>query len=804
MKKMDSGIHVPKTDTLKQRISLIGYKTNKPDDFQDDTKTSRSNYEDPVLGKLSYSLQNELFPIANSNSGYAKVESPSTQLAYSVNLKPSRTKHNLNLSEGIKNSYTTQSVEKIVKSLESPQFFEKHIGQESPGRQDERKSNDIHGYSCKTSPTQQTVKANRWKKLEGLFNGKKREPKIVPTQSRYPGSPKSFMAFKQVQTSTSGSLEAEEKERTAPLNSCVRTKSKMAYPKQGSSRRRNISPIKFDNQYLERSISKDISPTLDVEIPNIKLDRYSVMFSGVLQNSPSNVRSFNTRQRANVEKFKKINEELAAKERELDEKSKRLEQIASSSKLKLKSNTASCSRETSSSKLGLNNQEDISLNFSHSNEPSTFTSSSCLSLDFEASYESNYLSSESTSGDRPHHDARKNMCSPFQLPEVPQGFELGLTNEQYFEFGFSDFLINSETKNLSSSFLDVKQSKELETKSQTRSKEFDLPFFSPNSSLDSLPSTHTTKTSMNSPSDISSSAVKKLISSDTLSELWNQGHEPYLYTSNSSLTSNSSSPTSNKSSITPLSVSSSTGYYEENDLKFLPHFDAALPSCIPASSVVTICTADPNPSYQNIGKSSYSSRVPRALKRAPSSSKRSESSKTFVKPSHNKYQKKTKLSSPTISSPFPYFKQSNTVKIASKAVGSPLDTFALATNEELAHFICPSRTGTKELPSRGDSSFLNQHNIKERLIIGAKPRIPDLVVVDEDDKQMWEAKLPFFLQSCNKILEDAKFSDSFNIGVVQNDDHFSHDGTPNYREVLANKSRKSHHVVVERINSADT
>ncbi|RKF82847.1 hypothetical protein GcC1_010017 [Golovinomyces cichoracearum] len=804
MKKMDSGIHVPKTDTLKQRISLIGYKMNKPDDFQGDTKTSRSNYEDPVLCKLSYSLQNELLPIANSNSGNAKVESPSTQLAYSVNLKPSRTKHNLNLPEGIKNSYTTQSIEKIVKSLESPQFFEKHIGQESPGRQDESKSNDIHGYSCKTSPTEQTVKANRWKKLEGLFNGKKREPKIVPTQSRYPGSPKSLMAFKQVQTSTSGSLEAEEKERTAPLNSCVRTKSKMAYPKQGSFRRRNISPIKFDNQYLERSISKDISPTLDVEIPNIKLDRYSVMFSGVLQNSPSNVRSFNTRQRANVEKFKKINEELAAKERELDEKSKRLEQIASSSKLKLKSNTASCSRETLSSKLGLKNQEDISLNFSHSNEPSTFTSSSCLSLDFEASYESNYPSSESTSGNRPHHDARKNMCSPFQLPEVPQGFELGLTNEQYFEFGFSDFLINSETKNLSSSFLDVKQSKELETESQTRNKEFELPFLSPNSSLDSLPSTPTTKTSMNSPSDISSSAVKKLISSDTLSKLWNQGHEPYLYTSNSSLTSSSSSPTSNKNSITPLSVSSSTGYYEENHLKFLPHFDAALSSCIPASSVVTTCTADPNSSYQNIGKSSYSSRVPRALKRAPSSSKHSESSKTFVKPSHNKYQKKTKLSSTTISSPFPNFKQSNTVKIASKAVGSPLDAFALATNEELAHFICPSRTGTKELPSRGDSSFLNQHNIKERLIIGAKPRLPDLVVVDEDDKQMWETKFPFFLQSCNKILEDAKFSDSFNIGVVQNDDHFSYDGTPNYREVLANKSRKSHHVVVERINSADT
>ncbi|RKF74946.1 hypothetical protein GcM1_236002 [Golovinomyces cichoracearum] len=804
MKKMDNGIDVPKADTLKQRISPIGYKMIKPENFQGDTKTSRSKHEDPVLGKLSFSLQNELLPIANSNSGNAKVESLSTQLAYSVNLKPSRTKHKLNLSEGSKNSRTTQSIEKIGKSLESPQFFEKHLGQESPVRQDERKSNDIHGYSCKTSPTEQTIKANRWKKLEGLFNGKKREPKIVPTQSRYPGSSKPLMAFKQVQSSTSGNLEAEEKERTAPSKSCVRTKSKMTYPKQGSSRRCNITPIKSDNQYLESAISKDVSPTLEVEIPNIKLDRYSVMFSGVLQNSRSNVRSFNTRQRAYVEKFKKINEELAAKERELDEKMKRLEQIASSSDLQLKSNIASCSRETSSSKLGLNKQEDISLNFSHSNEPSTFTSSSSLSLDFEASYEPNYPTSESTSGDRPHHDARKNMRSPFQLPEVPQGFELGLTNEQYFEFWFSDSLIKSETKNLSSSFLDVKQSKDLETKSQTRTKEFELPFFSPNSSLDSLPSTLTTKTSINSPSDISSSAVKKLIPSDTLSEFWNQGHEPYLYTSNSSLNSSSSSPTSNKSSISPLSVPSSTEYYEENHLKFFPHFDAALPSCIPASSVVTTCTADPNSSYQNSGKSSYSSRVPRALKRAPSSSKRSESSKTFVRPSHNKYQKKTKLSSPTISSPSLNYKQSNPVKIASKAVGSPLDVFALATNEELAHFICPSRTGTKELPSRGDSSFPNQHNIKERLIIGAKPRLPDLVVVDEDDKQMWEKKLPFFLKSCKKILEDAKFSDSFNIGVVQNDDHFSHDGTPNYREVLANKSRKSYHVVVERINSADT
>ncbi|TQS36409.1 hypothetical protein Golomagni_03143 [Golovinomyces magnicellulatus] len=803
MNKIDSGIHFPKPDTLKQRISLIGYKMNKSGDFQVDAKTSRSNKKEPFLGKLSFPPENEFLPIANSTLGTAKVGNPSTQLASSVNLKLSRTKHNINLPESTRHTHISQSVEKIGKSLESPMFFEKHNGQEPLVCLDERKSNDIHGYSCKTSPMEQTIKANRWKMLEGLFNGKRREPKSAPTQSRYPGSPKSSMGSKQVQASISESTEAEDRERTAPENPCIGPKSKITYPKEGASQRFNTLPIKFDNQHLERSDSKDMSLTLDVEIPNIKLDRYSVMFSGLLQNYPSNVRAFNARQRPNIEKFTKINEELAAKERELDEKSKRLKQIASSSDLQLKPKPASCSRETSSSKTRPNNQQNISLDFRNSNEFSTFTSSSCSSLDFQSSYETNFPRSESTSGNAPH-DAKKNLPSPFELPEVPQGFELGLTKEQYFEFGFSDFLIDGEIKDLSSPSLDAKQSKGSETKSQIRNEEREPPFFSPNSSLDSLLSASTSKTSMNSSSDTSSSSVKKIISSDTLSELWSPGHEPHHYTSNSSLNSSSSSPISNKSPVTPHSISSSTGCSEGTHLKFLPYNDAVSPSCIPTPSVVTTCTADPHLLYQNGGKFAYSSRVPRALKRAPSSSKRSESRKPSIKSSHNNHQKKTKLSSPKILSPFPNLEQSSTVKIASKAVGSPLDAFALATNEELAHFISPSRTGARELPRRVDSSFLNQHKNKERLIIGAKPRLPDLVVVDEDDKQMRETKLPFFLQSCNKILEDTKFSDSYNIGFMQNDVHISHDGIPNSRGVHAYQSRKSHHVVVERINLADT
>ncbi|SZF00515.1 unnamed protein product [Blumeria hordei] len=84
---------------------------------------------------------------------------------------------------------------------------------------------------------------------------------------------------------------------------------------------------------LHRDIKKPNRPTaieksslLNVDIPTIKMDRYSVMFSGLLNSSQSNAHRLSTKRRHDFERLKAVTEALAMKERELDERFRKLNQ----------------------------------------------------------------------------------------------------------------------------------------------------------------------------------------------------------------------------------------------------------------------------------------------------------------------------------------------------------------------------------------------------------------------------------------------------------------------------------------------
>ncbi|KAH8587560.1 hypothetical protein B0O99DRAFT_694328 [Bisporella sp. PMI_857] len=191
-----------------------------------------------------------------------------------------------------------------------------------------------------TPPVAAKPKGSRWKMLGGLFGGGK---KNCEPQAFYQLQPEPTHQV----TVEVGQVTFEELEQRSKPRGRTRTISeRKTEKKKPEMNRSNTTPLSFNSQSnrLPRTpeITLDGGPVkdnmvssqkygskgglLDVDIPTTQLERYSVMFGSVLQNSSSGTSSsaLLARRQATLDKLKTVNEELALKERELEARAKAL------------------------------------------------------------------------------------------------------------------------------------------------------------------------------------------------------------------------------------------------------------------------------------------------------------------------------------------------------------------------------------------------------------------------------------------------------------------------------------------------
>ncbi|KAF4625850.1 hypothetical protein G7Y89_g12312 [Cudoniella acicularis] len=115
-------------------------------------------------------------------------------------------------------------------------------------------------------------------------------------------------------------------------------------PTKSEMKRANTVPLRFDFQENGRTPTPEITldggplkdtnhsghtgnysgQMLDVDIPSIQMERYSIMFGSVLQKPTTTASTLLARRQATLDKLKTVNEALASKEHEIREKEKRV------------------------------------------------------------------------------------------------------------------------------------------------------------------------------------------------------------------------------------------------------------------------------------------------------------------------------------------------------------------------------------------------------------------------------------------------------------------------------------------------
>lgn len=160
-------------------------------------------------------------------------------------------------------------------------------------------------------------KQSKWKGLGSLFGRKAAKPST--TFYQLDGTPTS---------GNSPSLEQNTNFRnptppdSADSRSRGRSNTTAKRPPMPVTARANTAPVEQKKGWSKRQdkrnqgpeLQVDGGPVLDVDIPSVQLDRYSVMFSGVLgQTGSESVSSLLARRQATLDKLKSVNEAIAQK-----------------------------------------------------------------------------------------------------------------------------------------------------------------------------------------------------------------------------------------------------------------------------------------------------------------------------------------------------------------------------------------------------------------------------------------------------------------------------------------------------------
>lgn len=194
------------------------------------------------------------------------------------------------------------------------------------------------------SPRAVKQKNKGWKLFGGLFGGKKLAPSPAFYQLQPEGATRTTVEAVGILSETPASSEAKpvkprgrgrsvsermgkkdkpdlKRTETAPMNfDFTITNAPRVYP--------TAPEITLEGRALVDHSSKPMqqkgTSLLDVDIPDVHMERYSIMFGSVLGKPSTNSSSLLARRQATLEKLKTVNEALAAKEQELNEKAKQL------------------------------------------------------------------------------------------------------------------------------------------------------------------------------------------------------------------------------------------------------------------------------------------------------------------------------------------------------------------------------------------------------------------------------------------------------------------------------------------------
>ncbi|KAH8667567.1 hypothetical protein BGZ60DRAFT_431790 [Tricladium varicosporioides] len=186
-------------------------------------------------------------------------------------------------------------------------------------------------------------KASRWKILGGFFGGKKQAQ--AQPQPFYQLQPEPATNLPEADFSKFGEPTATEEKAPKTRGrgrsiSGKKQKGSKTDMKRANTVPANATPLRFDFQDNGRTPTPEIlldggplntntnhsghngqyHGVLDVDIPSIQMERYSIMFGSVLQKPTTTSSALLARRQATLDKLKTVNEALASKEQEIREK----------------------------------------------------------------------------------------------------------------------------------------------------------------------------------------------------------------------------------------------------------------------------------------------------------------------------------------------------------------------------------------------------------------------------------------------------------------------------------------------------
>ncbi|KAK0111343.1 hypothetical protein ONS95_001707 [Cadophora gregata] len=201
---------------------------------------------------------------------------------------------------------------------------------ESPDHIDDEMTN--------SAPARQ--KTSKWKLLGGLFGGKKHEAQPVafyqlqPEASQQPvnhgfdfGEPAASEKPKSRGRGRSNSSARKSRKHKPEMSRSNTVPLRLDPERSGRQKQTGTPEITIDGGnviYDGFHSTQKGAGLLDVDIPSVQMERFSIMFGAVIQKPHSQPSSLLARRQATLDKLKTVNEALASKERELEAKSKLL------------------------------------------------------------------------------------------------------------------------------------------------------------------------------------------------------------------------------------------------------------------------------------------------------------------------------------------------------------------------------------------------------------------------------------------------------------------------------------------------
>ena len=249
-------------------------------------------------------------------------------------------------------SFTPESMEAVSKSLNVPQMeigmalgspthqptsWQSHIPQETSTRSPSPIDTSMDGWVSAATPAKQ--KSTRWNPLRGLFGGKKsnstsQQPfyQLQPEGTITTTVESDYINFEDPPTSS-------EKKPSKPRGRGRTNSEKKTEKHKPDMKRAQTAPLNFDFQDASRGRSQTANPQimldggpmvdnviqaghsdniqgglmLDVDIPSIHMERYSIMFGSLLQKPSNTSSSLLARRQATLDRLKTVNEALASK-----------------------------------------------------------------------------------------------------------------------------------------------------------------------------------------------------------------------------------------------------------------------------------------------------------------------------------------------------------------------------------------------------------------------------------------------------------------------------------------------------------